>query len=100
SMIEPGPACAADEIHRIPTMHVMAKSVTSRKPSSRRSFESGSGTNGGLLYGLLLEFHADTPQSFLEELRFPAEPYADEAFEPEMHARNDQHALVHADAIA
>src|SRR6185295_4104596 len=35
STTEPGPALAATEIHRGPTMQAMAKSVRSRRPSSR-----------------------------------------------------------------
>jgi hypothetical protein len=35
SRIEPGPACAAEAIQRVPMMQAMAKSVTSRSPSSR-----------------------------------------------------------------
>src|ERR1039458_1550063 len=35
NMTEPGPACAAAGIQRVPTMQAMAKSVTSRSPISR-----------------------------------------------------------------
>jgi hypothetical protein len=37
SRSEPGPACAAEAIQRVPMMQAMAKSVTSRSPSSRLS---------------------------------------------------------------
>src|SRR5205814_1611740 len=40
---DPAPACAADEIQRVPTMQLMANRVTSRRPSSRRSAAEGSG---------------------------------------------------------
>jgi hypothetical protein len=33
--IEPGPACAAEAIQRVPMMQAMARSVRSRSPSSR-----------------------------------------------------------------
>src|ERR1019366_8125524 len=35
NVTEPGPACAAAGIQRVPTMQAMAKSVTSRRPISR-----------------------------------------------------------------
>src|SRR5580700_3512786 len=37
SKIEPGPACAAVAIQRVPTMQAIANSVTSRVPSVRRN---------------------------------------------------------------
>ena len=36
-VMEPGPAWAAAAIQRVPTMQAMAKSATSRRPSSRFS---------------------------------------------------------------
>jgi hypothetical protein len=38
SVTDPGPACAAAGIQRVPIMQAMANSVTSRRPISRRSF--------------------------------------------------------------
>src|SRR5512140_896870 len=35
--IEPGPACAAEAIQRVPIMHAIANNVRSRSPSSRWS---------------------------------------------------------------
>src|SRR5271154_5119192 len=39
--MEPGPACAAAAIHRVPIMHEIANSVMSRRPSSRRRVVAG-----------------------------------------------------------
>ncbi len=61
SVIDPGPACAAAGIQRVPTMHAIAKRVTSRSPSSR--FNRGAGSCIQSL-DLSLEFDADAAQSF------------------------------------
>ena len=42
---EPGPACAAAGIQRVPTMQATANRVTSRRPSSR--FRAGVGVASG-----------------------------------------------------
>src|SRR6266581_277520 len=90
SVTDPGPACAAAGIQRVPTMQAMANSVMSRRPSSRLS------CNGHLLPQL----HADAAQPFRKEVRLTAQPHTDESFESEVDARHDEHALVHADALA
>jgi len=46
---EPGPACAAGEIQRLPTMQAMANSVTSRSTSSRRSVGEADGFESGIV---------------------------------------------------
>ena len=48
---------------------------------------------------LPLQFDADAAQAFGEEFRFAAEPEAQVAFEAQMRAGHDQHALVYADAL-
>src|ERR1017187_5730227 len=56
NVTEPGPAWAAAGIQRVPTMQVMAKNVTSRRPSTR--FSSG-GWSGMKARGLPDEFDGD-----------------------------------------
>src|SRR5438477_12315390 len=90
SVTEPGPACAAAGIQRVPTMHAMAKKVRSRSPNSRRNpgsardlappFGVGSGTRG-----FFPQLFADAAQPFLKKLRLAAQPHPDEALQPEMH---------------
>src|SRR4051812_43914229 len=46
------------------------------------------------------QFLRDAAKTLGEKFRAAAEPDAQEAFETEMHARHDQHALIHADALA
>src|ERR1039457_7265179 len=71
SVMEPGPACAAAGIQSVLTMQVMAKRVTSRRPSSRRSAGAGVGSPTDLLFPQLL---ANSPQPLAEEFRFAAQP--------------------------
>src|SRR5215472_15050914 len=47
-----------------------------------------------------VKFDADPAQSFGEELGLAAQPDAQKAFEPEMRAGHDQHALIQSDALA
>ena len=72
-------------------MHVIAKSVRSRRPSSRLSSDT---------FHFLPQLDADAAQALAEELRFAAQPDAEEAFQSEVYARHDQHALVDADPFA
>src|ERR1019366_300558 len=60
-MTEPGPAWAAAGIQRVPTMQVMAKSVTSRRPSTR--FSCG-GWSGMRVSGRAVEFDDDAGQEW------------------------------------
>ena len=59
----------------------------SRSPSSRRN--SGSG----------MQFESDAAQAFAQKLRLAAQPDPQIAFEAQMRARHDQHALLFADAL-
>src|ERR1039457_2475914 len=97
SVTEPGPACAAAGIQRVPTMHAMAKNVMSRRPSSRFSCGERSSIEA-LDLGVKLD--GDAAQSLAEEFGFSAQPDADVAFQSEVGAGNNQHALVDADAFA
>src|SRR5947208_672818 len=97
SVTLPGPACAAAGIQRVPTMHAIAMRVMSRRPSSRFS-SLCMRARGGFTLGVQLD--ADASQTFVEELGLTAEPDANVAFEPEMRARHDQHALLRAHPFA
>src|SRR5271170_3209092 len=66
-------------------MQLIANSVMSRRPSSRRS--SG------------MKFEPDAAQTFTQEVRLAAKPQAQVAFEPQMRARHDQHAVFFADTF-
>src|ERR1039458_6111095 len=99
SVTDPGPACAAAGIQRVPTMHVMAKNVMSRSPSSRFSCGAFHSASSIQAPHLGVEFAADAPQSFAQKLRFSTQPDADVAFQAEVRAGNNQHALLHADAL-
>src|SRR5215471_3421499 len=65
SVTDPGPACAAAAIQRVPTMQVMAKRVRSRRPSSRFSSDTRR---------FLAKLEADAAQPFRQELRLAAQP--------------------------
>src|SRR5450631_3205471 len=97
SVTDPGPACAAAGIHRVPTMHAMAKNVMSRRPSSRFSCGAASPIP---LPKLGLEFDAYPAQTFVQKFRFSTKPDPDVTFQPEVGAGYNEHALVHADALA
>src|SRR5947208_12349807 len=93
SVMDPGPACAAAAIQRVPTMQVMAKSVMSRRPSSRLSWASDT-------VRFSPQLQADAPQAFGEELRLAADPHAEETLQVQMRPRHDQHTLIHTHALA
>src|ERR1035438_5120735 len=59
SVTEPGPAWAAAGIQRVPTMQVMAKNVTSRRPSTRFSCGGWSDMEAP---GLPVEFEGDAAE--------------------------------------
>src|SRR5271154_3692346 len=46
------------------------------------------------------ELDADPAKALCKEFGLPTEPDSDKAFEAKMDAGHDQHALVHADALA
>src|ERR1039457_5498882 len=92
NVMEPG-TCAAAGIQRAPTIQAMQKSVRSRSPSSR--FSVGSATEC-----FFPQFFADSPQALREELVLAAQPDAEEALQAQVHAGNDQHALVDPNALA
>src|SRR5690349_15618642 len=94
SVSEPGPACAAAAIQRVPTMQLIANRVRSRSPSSGFSLACSS------TRGFAPQLEADAPQSFRQKFRLSAEPDPYKALYPQMRAGNDQHALVHSDALA
>src|ERR1041384_3361364 len=94
---DPGPACAAAGIQRVPTMHVMVNRVTSRSPSSRRKPVAGWGSATSLLSP---ELFADPAQALGKKLRLAAQPHAQETLQTQMRAGHDEHALVHANLLA
>src|SRR5450432_4830034 len=69
SVTDPGPACAANGIHRDPTMHVMASNVMSRRPSSRFSWGALSCIEASSIDApeLGLEFGADAAQPLAQK---------------------------------
>src|SRR5471032_297548 len=95
SVTDPGPACAAAGIQRVPTMQEIVNRVTSRRPSSRLSAGAGSGMPG---------FHpqlvSNAAQALGEKLRLAAQPHANEDLQPQVKPRHNQHAPVHANAFA
>ncbi len=81
SVTDPGPACAAAGIHRVPTMHAIANSVTSRSPSSR--FKAGPARTPAepsfplvtWPLNLRLQLDPDPPQSLRQKFRLAAQPH-------------------------
>src|SRR5215831_16008233 len=79
-VIDPGPACAAAGIQRVPTMHAIANSVVSRSPISR--FNAGCGLVPVLKRRLSIHFAAqffsDSSQPLAQKLGLAADPDAQE----------------------
>src|SRR5690242_5680865 len=98
SVTLPGPACAAAGIQRVPTMHAMANSVMSRRPSSRFSSLCMRALRRRFPLGVKLD--PDAAQALVQKLRLAAQPDADIALQTEVRAGHDQHALLRAHALA
>src|SRR6185295_15857286 len=73
SVTDPGPACAAAGIQRVPTMQVMAKNVMSRSPSSRFRCGALSSIESP---DFRLKLDPDAAQPFAQKLRLSAQPDA------------------------
>src|SRR6185369_6446065 len=93
SVTEPGPACAAAGIQRVPTMQAMAKNVMSRSPSSR--FRCGA-LSSIQPPDFSFKLETDAAESFAQKLRSSAQPDAYVPFQSEVCAGDDQHALIDA----
>src|SRR6185369_11783550 len=97
SVTEPGPACAAAGIQRVPTMQAMAKNVMSPSPSSR--FRCGA-LSSIQPPDFSLKLDTDAPQPFAQKLKSSAQPDAYVSFQPEVCTGDNQHALFDANALA